>query len=376
MSGIVVGVAALIATLAVGRGSRDAVEHKLQNMGRDAIYVNPKWAPADSLGRRKYYRLTMADWRALSLLNDVRWVVPLVWNREQVIYRSADTNPTVLGITPDFLEIFGWRVESGRCFGTNEESQGLDVAMLGKGVADNLFGGVDPLEKTIRIRNVPFTVIGVMEARGADGVAQDNSVLIPVATAQLKLEHRPNVDQIIAVPTRPEKLEAVAEEIVRVLGDRNNAWVQPGKAFEARTSMERLKSSMETSRTFAILIFLTASLSLLVGGIGIMNTMMMAVHERTREIGIRMSMGATGSDILWLFILESLILSGVGGALGITAGTQLAFSIAQWVQWPPVVSLGSILLSFFCATAVGLVSGLYPAWRASRLEPVECLRGD
>ena len=379
MSGIVVGVAALIATLAVGRGSRESVNQHLEAMGRDAIYINSSWRPIEGLsGRRKFYRLTLADCRAIAELHDIKRITPMLWNQQQVIYRSADCNPGVLGVSREFLGIFHWEVVKGRSFTDEEIANGSSVVLLAQGPVEKLFGTEDPVDKTVRIGRMPFQVVGVLEGRsGASGVADDDTVLLPITTAQVKLFHAPRIHQIIAEPKNSLQADAVSEQIVRLLCARNNASTEgTQKPYEARTSKQMMKNSLETSRTFAILIFLTASLSLLVGGIGIMNTMMMSVYERTKEIGVRMALGARASDILWLFILESLILSGVGGILGIALGTQLSYWIASFVQWPPVVSLGSVLVSFSCATLVGLLSGLYPAWRASRLEPVECLRSD
>ena len=379
MSGIVVGVAALITTLAVGRGSRDAVDKQLDGMGRNAIYINASWRPIEGVGgRRKFFRLTMADWRAISALASVKSATPMLWNREQVVYGSADSNPNVLGVTREFLGIFHWGLVRGRVFTEDEQAARASVVLLGKGVADKLFGSDDPLDKTIRIGKSPFQVIGLLEAKSGDGVAEDNCVLIPILTAQTKVRNWPIIHQIIAEPKKEAQVEAVSEQIVNLLCERNNtpAGIGSRSPYEARTSVQMLKASLETSRNFAILIFLTAALSLLVGGIGIMNTMMMSVFERTKEIGVRMAVGARGQDILWLFILEALILSSTGGLLGIAAGTQLSMFIAEWVQWPPVISVGSMVVSFTSATVVGLLSGLYPAWRASRLEPVECLHSD
>jgi putative ABC transport system permease protein len=311
MSGIIVGVAALIATLAVGRGSRDSVEKRLESMGRDAIYINASWRPIEGVaGRRKFYRLTMADWHAIQELHDVRKATPMLWNSQQVIYRSADTNPTVLGVTTEFMEIFHWGVEQGRTFTEDEIVSGKNVCLLGHSIFEKLFGSEDPVGKIVRIGRMPFEVVGVLEERGQDGVAQDEDVLLPITTAQIKIFHSPRIHQIIAEPRVSEQMDAVAEQIVRLMCFRNNASMSVGemKPFEARTSQQMLKNARETSNTFAILIFLTAALSLVVGGIGIMNTMMMSVYERTKEIGVRMAIGARSSDILWLFILESLIL--------------------------------------------------------------------
>ena len=266
MSGIVVGVAALIATLAVGRGSRDAVDARLSSMGRGAIYVNAAWRPIEGKsGRAKSYRLKMGDWHAVAALDGVARVTPLLWDREQVIYRRNDCNPRVLGVSNDFLTIFHWNTVQGRRFTDEEVRSGAGVALLGHVPAQQLFGKENPVDQQVRIGKSLFTVVGVLEPKGSDGMADDNTVLLPISTAQIKIYHLPEIHEIIAEPKHLEQIDAVSEQIVNLLDDRNNCRTEAERrAFEARTSQQMLKSSLETSRTFALLIFLTAALSLLV----------------------------------------------------------------------------------------------------------------
>jgi putative ABC transport system permease protein len=379
MSGIVVGVAALIATLAIGRGSRDAVESRLEAMGRDAIYVWASWRPIEGKsGRRKEYRIHMDDWKAIAELPDVKQVTPVIWDQEQVVYKRSDCNTRIMGIAPAFLSIFHWGVKRGRTFTPEETTNGATVVLLGDAVATKLFGAEDPVGKSIRIGRTSLTVVGSLAPAAEDGMVTDDCVLLPVGTASVRLIHNHDVGQLVAEPRRPEQLDAVGQQIVQVLGERNHSTSieESHKAFDVRTAQQMVKTSRETSQTFSLLIFLTASLSLLVGGIGIMNTMMMAVYERTREIGIRAALGSRPSDILLLFLAEALMLTSIGGGLGVALGTELSIQLAGYVQWPPVISLGSILLSMACATSVGLFAGLLPAWRASRMEPLACLRAD
>jgi putative ABC transport system permease protein len=350
MSGIVVGVAALIATLAI----------------------------EGTAGRRKSYRISLDDWRAIQQLHDVKLASPVVYSHNQVVARGNDCNTAVRGVSPEFLSIFHLVMDKGRPFTLDESTNGATVALLGSTVAEKLFGGDNPVDKSVRIGRTTFTVIGVMQATGNDGTSGDDVVLIPVATAAVRLFNNHVVDELIAEPKKLEQMDAVCEQIVAVLGDRNHSpsLVESHKAFEVRTSQQMMKTSTETSQTFSLLIFLTASLSLFVGGIGIMNTMMMAVHERIREIGIRAALGSRPRDILTLFLSEALMLTLLGGGIGVFLGTELSIQLASYVQWPPVITLGSILLALGCATSVGLVAGIVPAYRASRLEPLECLRAD
>ena len=379
MSGIVVGVAALIATLAIGRGSRDAVDSRLESMGRNAIYVWPSWVPIEGKsGRRKSYRIYMDDWKAISELPDVKQVTPVIWDQEQVVYQRSDCNTRVMGVSPAFIKIFHWNVKNGRAFYPDETTDGSTVILLGDAVATKLFGAENPVGKNVRIGRTAFTVVGVLEPTTADGMASDDSVQVPAATALIRLQRGQTVSQLIAEPKRPEQLDAVGEQIIATLGQRNHSpsLEESHKGYDLRTAQMMLKTSRETSFTFSLLIFLTATLSLLVGGIGIMNTMMMAVYERTREIGIRAAVGSRPRDILLLFLVEALLLTSIGGSLGVLLGTELSIQLASFVQWPPVISLGSILLALGCSTAVGLLAGLLPAWRASRMEPLACLRAD
>jgi putative ABC transport system permease protein len=298
-------------------------------------------------------------------------------NREQIVCGSAETSSFLLGVSPEFPEIFRWPIIQGRNFNDFEMREGASVALLAKGVSTNLFGTENPIEKNIRIGRAPFTVIGVLEERAGNGISDDNTVLVPLGAAQMKVKSFPYISSIVAEPKDPGVIDSVCEQIVSLLSDRNNCPPNAKrKPFVAQSSQEWIKATLETSRNFSMLIALTAALSLFVGGIGIMNTTMMSVYERTREIGVRLAVGARSSDILLLFIFESLILSIVGGLLGVAIGVEASILVAKFVQWPPVISLTSIVFAFVCANLVGLVSGLYPAWRASRLEPVQCLQAD
>ncbi len=376
--GIVVGVAALIMTIAVGRGARENADAELDSLGRNAVHVHASWMPIEGkAGRRKFFRLTLSDLDAIRRLDSIRIASPVLMNREQIIYGSADNTVSILGVSAEFPEIFHWSFISGRNFSEFEMREGSSVAILANGVATSLFGTENPLGKVVRIGRTPFNVIGILEARSGNGISDDSTVLVPLATAQLKIRNFPIIHTIVAEPKDPLLAAATCEQIVSLLCDRNNCPPNAKrKPFMAESSQEWIRTTLETSRNFSMLIALTAALSLFVGGIGIMNTTMMSVYERTREIGVRLAVGARSSDILLLFIFESLILSIVGGLLGVAIGVEASILVAKFVQWPPVISITSIVFAFVCANLVGLVSGLYPAWRASRLEPVQCLQAD
>jgi putative ABC transport system permease protein len=378
LMGIVVGVAALIMTIAVGRGARESADAELDSLGRNAVHVHASWIPIEGkAAKRKFFRLTLADLEAIRRLDSIRIASPVLMNREQIVCGSAETSSFLLGVSPEFPEIFRWPIIQGRNFNDFEMREGASVALLAKGVSTNLFGTENPIEKNIRIGRAPFTVIGVLEERAGNGISDDNTVLVPLGAAQMKVKSFPYISSIVAEPKDPGVIDSVCEQIVSLLSDRNNCPPNAKrKPFVAQSSQEWIKATLETSRNFSMLIALTAALSLFVGGIGIMNTTMMSVYERTREIGVRLAVGARSSDILLLFIFESLILSIVGGLLGVAIGVEASILVAKFVQWPPVISLTSIVFAFVCANLVGLVSGLYPAWRASRLEPVQCLQAD
>jgi putative ABC transport system permease protein len=282
----------------------------------------------------------------------------------------------VQGTTPEVQTVRLWRVAGGRFFTTQDVEGSTKVAALGATVAENLFGGDDPVGQIVRIKKVPFEVIGVMQKKGLSphGVDQDDIVYIPLTTAQKKILGITYVTSIVAAATGPETVYEAERQIRDLLRQRHR--IPPGEDsdFTIRNFTEGLKATEESARTLSILLGAIASVSLLVGGIGIMNIMLVSVTERTREIGLRMAIGARPRDLLAQFVLEALLLCCLGGFAGVGAGIGATYLLASWAGWDALITPFAVLLAFGSAAAVGLFFGYFPAWKASRLHPIEALR--
>lgn len=379
-SGIVVGVAALIATWSVSQGARLQVEEKLNQFGKDSIYLwgaSRKKAGVNG-GASQSVDLKVSDWRTLQSLQSLRACCPSIYCGGQLVYGAANWHADGKGTTNDYLDVLNWKLAQGRGFSEDEVRSGGTVVLLGAKVADKLFGSTDPLGRVIRIQQFPFTVVGVLQERGQSmgRTSEDDTFLIPFTTCQRRLQHTPDIHMVMASAREATNLKAVAEHMVGVLKQKNGYGRDSGEVYEFFTAEQAFKSYREGTETFTWLTLLTASVCLFVGGLGITNTMMMAVHERTREIGIRLSLGARSLDILLQFLTEAVLLSGLGGLIGVLLGVAICYEAAQLTSWTPVLSFRAIALSFGCSFMAGLISGTYPAYRASRLDPVVALRTD
>jgi putative ABC transport system permease protein len=296
-----------------------------------------------------------------------------------VVFGNQNWSTIVIGTTPEILEVREWSLASGRPFTQQEGDGAAKVCLLGKTVVENLFGGIDPDGQIIRIKKVPFTVIGVLAPKGQSqwGQDQDDTIFVPLTTAQKRLfgMQFPGMVRVITVQTRePEVMKTVEEQIIELLRQRHR--IQPGhdNDFSVRNLTEVASSAEESARVMSLLLGTIASISLIVGGIGIMNIMLVSVTERTREIGIRIAVGAKSKDILLQFLIESLVLSLVGGTLGIGIGIGGTLILSSFTQWPVLFSAQAILLAFLFAGSVGVFFGFYPARKASLLNPIEALR--
>jgi len=329
-------------------------------------------------GRNTGLRLNARDWQAIKLLPTVTDSCPIVTGSASLVYNSFNWNTSYTGTTGSFLTIRGWSVAQGRFFTGAETVSCANLAVLGKTVANKLFGATDPLDKMIRVGNQPFRVIGVMEEKGEAswGASKDDSFLLPYTTAQRKLKGNQQIDGISAVAKTAEQVKALEEQIIITLKARYNCRLDDKDAFYAKNQAEEMKTADESTRVFTILLGGIASVSLLVGGIGIMNIMLVSVTERVREIGIRMALGARSRDILLQFLVESVLLSLLGGALGIALGAYTSVTIASMADWPAVISESSVILSFGFAAAIGVFFGFYPALQASKLDPIQALRSE
>lgn len=379
ISGIVVGVAALIATWSISQGAKLAVQQKLDVFGKDSIHIyGGSRKKGGANGVSQYVELTVSDWDAIRNLDSIRAACPIIWGEAQLVYGSSNWHSNYQGTTNDYFAVRRWDLQMGRYFTDEEVRNGATVCILGSKVAQKLFGGSYPVGRDIRIQQFTFSVIGVLTERGSLGgrASEDDNFLVPYTTVQRKLKRYPNIHMILAAAKDTDKLKPVAEHIKLVLRQKNSMPSDADEAYESFTAEQAFKTYREGTNTFSWLTLLTAGVCLFVGGMGITNTMLMAVNERTREIGVRLALGARPQDILLQFLIEAMTLSALGGLLGVALGTLVSLKAADATSWEPVLSIRAILLSFGCSATTGLVSGTYPAWVASRLDPVEALRND
>ncbi len=381
MLGVIIGVAAVVATLAIGSGARASVQAQIATLGTNVIMVMN--GTTSSSGVRSWgttHSLTYEDAEAIRKeCEAVSGVAPTVRSMAQMVSSSGNWGTSVQGTTSDYFAIRDWPVEHGAAFTDADVRGGAKVCVLGATTAENLFpGGQDPVGQVVRIKGLPFRVAGVLSKKGASSMGQsdqDDVVIAPLTTVQKKLTSEPgHVGSIIVSAVAADRVNRAIEEITELLRQRHR--IRPGADddFVIRSQSEFANAAEQTSRTMSLLLLSIAAVSLLVGGIGIMNIMLVSVTERTREIGIRMAVGARARDIRWQFLIESAFLSLLGGAAGVVLGMAASGLITKMARWPTSVSPGVVLLAFVFAAAIGIFFGYYPARRASRLDPIEALR--
>jgi putative ABC transport system permease protein len=382
MLGIIIGVGAVIIMVAIGSGASEMIAQQIASMGSNLLIVIPGATTAGGarMGFGSVSTLTSDDAKAIKEeCSAVKAVAPIWGGVTQVVYGNQNWNTGVNGTTADFFEIREWPIASGRSFNEQEITGAVKVAVVGQSVVENLFGSANPLGQVIRIKKVPFTVIGVLSSKGqsARGDDQDDVVYIPLTTSQKKVfgSALPNTVRIILVQARDIEVMADAEKQVNnLLNQRHRTQRGQLPDFTVRNLTEIMATAEQSAKVMTLLLGSIALVSLLVGGIGIMNIMMVSVTERTREIGIRMAVGARGIDILFQFLTESVVLSLVGGLIGIGIGVLGAKVTAMFSGWNVLISYWALLISFTFAAAVGIFFGFYPAHKASRLNPIDALR--
>lgn len=380
--GIIIGVSAVIIMLSVGEGAKQRINKDISSMGSNLLMVMSGSTTSSGvrMGSGTQPTLTIKDAEAIKeRCPSVSEVAPTVSQVEQIVYASQNWSTTVNGITPGFMPIRLWEIEEGRTISLEDIKNTTKVAVLGATVTENLFGDMDPINKTIRIGGLPFKVIGLLKEKGQNGMGQDqdDTVLIPITTAQKKLfgTNFPGMVKHISVQAvDSDSLDSAQEEITELLRERHNIGKNKEDDFSIRNFTQMLETVKQTSNTMALLLGSIASISLLVGGIGIMNIMLVSVTERTKEIGIRMAIGATAMDIRIQFLVEALLLSLIGGFLGVITGILGSLVVSLLSDLTVVISPLPILVSFGFAGVVGVVFGYYPAYKASLLNPIEALR--
>ncbi|MEO8307251.1 MAG: ABC transporter permease [Pseudomonadota bacterium] len=380
--GIIIGVASVIVMSAIGGGASKQIQDQIASLGTNQLTIFP--GSTNVGGRQGGFGsappLSEKDVRALR--EGVTGIAAVSGNLEgntNVVVGNANWVTRVNGVSAEIQNVRDWPVKSGRFFDAIEASSGQKLVVLGATVARELFGGADPLGATVRLNNAPFTVIGVLSEKGqAGGRDQDDIVMVPLATARSRLVGRVNVpDQVGQILVKVDDrydIADVTQDIERTLRERRRITADAPNNFIIRNFADILQTRNQTARTLGLLLAATAAISLVVGGIGIMNIMLVSVTERTREIGLRMAIGARGSDILGQFLTEAVLLCMVGGMIGLVLGVGISWIIAALLAWPMHISPWVVLIAIFASAAVGILFGFVPARRASALNPIEALR--
>lgn len=380
MLGIIIGVAAVITMLAVGQGSKRSIQAQISEMGSNMIMIHPGGE------RRGGVRLSSEDMESLKTedLEDIRsqavfvtYVSPVVNSSGQAVYGANNTPTTIYGVNRDYLEIRRYRVENGDLFSDRDIQTAAKVCLVGKSVADELFpNGQNPVGKVIRFGTIPMRVIGVLESKGYNsmGMDQDDLIIAPYTTVQKRILAITHLQEIVCSALAEEYTDRAIDEITDVIRVNHRLRDTDEDDFSIRSQQEL--SSMMTSTTdmMTVLLAAVAGISLLVGGIGIMNIMYVSVTERTREIGLRMSIGAKGRDIMAQFLIESILISVTGGIIGVVLGVGAALLVNILASYPVYVQSWSVLLSFAVCTVTGVFFGWYPARKAARLDPIDAIR--
>lgn len=379
--GIIIGVGAVIVMLAIGSGANKQVQQNMESMGSNILTIRSATAKTGgvSMGMGSKPTLSVKDAEAISRnARGIEGVAPVMNSSKQIMYGNQNWQTSVYGITTPYLYIKNYEIKDGRAFTKDDDNNAAKVALIGATVETELFGDVNSIGKTIRIGNIPFKVIGTLVPKGTVGpMDQDDLIFIPLTTAQRKVfgtDFPGSVNQIIAKAETLESSEIAQSDIEEILRRRHNLGKTQENDFEIRNSAEFQEKMKSTVRTFAILLASIASVSLVVGGIGIMNIMLVSVTERTKEIGIRMAIGARASDIRLQFLIEALVLSLIGGLIGVIAGIVISLAIGGLFGTKIVISLAPILISFGFSGLVGIGFGYYPAYKASLLNPIDALR--
>src|SRR6185503_15280068 len=379
MLGIVMGVGSFICVVAVGRAGSSRVEQQLSNVGDNLIWVEAGARARNGvrIGSRGSKTLTEGDVLAvLDQVPGVKSASPNVDGRIQVVYGNLNWGTQYRGVSPEYFEIRKWVVRTGAAFTQDDVEKNAPVCVIGNTVATNLFDEEDPIGKTVNIKSVPFKVVGVLEGKGfsATGQDQDDFVVMPLTTAQKRITGVEWLDDIFFSAASREEIPEVTRRIIGVMRERHHLRAGEDDDFNIRTPEELIRAQLASANVFTLLLASAASLSLLVGGIGIMNIMLISVTERTREIGIRLAVGATEQDIQMQFLSEAIVMSLIGGALGVLSGILGSLLLQNTLHWEMQLSPQIMAIAGLFSAAVGIFFGYYPAQKASRLDPIEGLR--
>lgn len=379
MLGIIIGVASVIAMLAIGEGSKESIKKNISSMGANLITIRPG---AGMMGGVRsdpssMQTLTLNDYKTLKTQTHyIKNISPMVNGTGQSIAGSNNWPTTIYGASPEYLSIRDWSVEKGSMFTEDDVESYAKVAVIGKTVQENLFPNEDPIGKMIRFKNIPFKVIGILKEKGENtfGQDQDDIIIAPYTAVQKRILAQKYLQSIVASSISEDDSEAAVNEITTIMEKQHNIKEGEDNDFNVSSQQEIISTFSSTSEMLTVLLVAIASISLIVGGIGIMNIMYVSVKERTKEIGLRMAIGAKGKDILLQFLIESVLISITGGILGVFIGLGATFAIKQFAAWPVSITMSSIVISFAVCTITGVFFGWYPARKAAQSDPINALR--
>jgi putative ABC transport system permease protein len=380
MLGVVIGVASVIAMIALGSGARSAIDQQMQSQGTNVVYVSSgsfgRGGGAVRGGAGSITTLTLEDAQAIAQLSTVARISPGARTRVQVVAGNQNWNTSIEGGNEEYVVIRNWPIAAGSNISPRDVLVADKVALLGATVARTLFPDQDPVGQVIRVKNMPFRVVAVLAPKGQGqfGDDQDDFILAPYTTVQKKVMGVTYLQRVLVSATDADDVERTAVDITRLLRERHRTSAPEDDDFTVRTVEEMAQTRVEMANTMTTLLMCVASVSLLVGGIGIMNIMLVSVTERTREIGLRMAVGARTRDILSQFLSEAIGLSLAGGAIGVTLGLVVSQVLTRSLGWPTLITTSSVAIAFAFAGAVGVFFGYYPARRAASLDPIDALR--
>lgn len=382
MLGIIIGVAAVIAMVAIGQGSKKSIQDQLSSMGSNMITVransNQTVGGGARLDASSLQSLTLEDIKAIkNQATYITAVSPSVTARGQVINGALNWPTQMNGVAPEYMDIRDWKLKDGIAFSEEDVNTSAKVCVIGQTIVENIFTpGDNPIGKIIRFNKIPVKIIGVLAEKGenAFGQDQDDVILAPYSTVQKRILAMPYIQNIYASALNETSTEAATAEVTQILRTNHKLTPDQDDDFSVRTQAELINTFSSTSQLLTVLLTAIAGISLVVGGIGIMNIMYVSVTERTKEIGLRMSIGAKGVDILMQFLIEAILISITGGIIGVLLGIGATRLVTIFLSWPTLVSQSSILLSFMVCAITGVFFGYYPAQKASRLDPIEALR--
>jgi putative ABC transport system permease protein len=377
--GITIGIAAVICVVAIGKAGQTRVEKQMNNLGDNFVWIEAGGRAVNGVrtGTHGVPSLSMADAAAIkNQIALIKAVSPNVDDHVQVIYGNQNWFTAYRGVSPEFFDIKRWYVDLGTAFSNEDVERAADVCVIGATIREQLFGVEDPIGKVIRVKNLPCKVIGVLHAKGLSmsGQDQDDTIIMPYTTAQKKMKGNAWLDDILCSAVSQDSVKLAGQEAAAILRDRHHLRPEEADDFNIRNPEDIIQAQMESSKTLTVLLIAIASISLIVGGIGIMNVMLVSVTERTREIGVRVAVGATEHAIQLQFLGESIMLSLVGGFAGVLFGVVGSYVVGQTLKWPMETSMQAIVVAAMFSIAVGVFFGYYPARKASLLDPIEALR--